>query len=148
MKKAAVFAPGVVQNRSASAASTVEDRDEHRQMAYGQGYRLPVLADDRPQEPQSRRDREGGTFETGSAYQSAGFEGDYHAATNLLKQRMDKSFPDNFHARLGSQTNSMYDYGEDRAGAVDTASTAIAMALRNGATVSQAAEAGAASVGI
>ncbi|AYO84672.1 hypothetical protein [Methylobacterium brachiatum] len=93
-------------------------------------------------------DREGGTFETGSAYQSAGFEGDYHAATNLLKQRMDKSFPDNFHARLGSQTNSMYDYGEDRAGAVDTASTAIAMALRNGATVSQAAEAGAASVGI
>jgi len=93
-------------------------------------------------------DKEGGTYEAGPAYQSAGFEGDYHAATTLLKQRMNKNFPDNFHARLGSQSNSMYDYGEDRAGAVDTASTAIAMALRNGATVSQAAEAGAASVGI
>ncbi len=52
-------------------------------------------------------DKEGGTYDAGLAYQSAGFEGDYYAATNLLKQRMNKNFPDNFHARLGSQTNSM-----------------------------------------
>lgn len=61
---------------------------------------------------------------------------------------MDRKFPDNYHARLSSEENSPYDHGQDRALAVDAMSIAIAMALRNGATVRQAAEAGAASVGI
>lgn len=76
------------------------------------------------------------------------FDADYRAATKLLKTRMDQHFPDNYHARLSPRSNSTHDHGEDRAAAVDTASIAIAMALRKGASVRQAAEAGAASVGI
>lgn len=76
------------------------------------------------------------------------FDEDYRSATYMLRLRMDKRFPDNYHARLSSGENSTYDHGQDRALAIDVASTAIAVALRNGATVRQAAEAGAASVGI
>ncbi|UIN38492.1 hypothetical protein [Methylobacterium oryzae] len=94
------------------------------------------------------KDKESGVYVGETATKARNFEDDYHAATTMLKMRMDRSFPDNFHARLGSGKNSPYDYGEDRAIAVDITSTAIAMALRNGATVRQAAEAGAASVGI
>lgn len=83
-----------------------------------------------------------------TAARARNFDADYRAATKLLKTRMDKSFPDNYHARLSSSANSTYDHGEDRAAAVDTASAAIATALRRGATVQQAAEAGAASVGL
>lgn len=94
------------------------------------------------------KEKEAGAYVGETATKARNFEDDYHAATNMLKTRMDKNFPDNYHARLSSGENSPYDHGEDRALAVDTTSTAIAMALRNGATVRQAAEAGAASVGI
>ncbi|MHB2208262.1 hypothetical protein [Methylobacterium sp. CM6257] len=94
------------------------------------------------------KEKEAGAYVGEAATKARNFEDDYHAATIMLKARMDKSFPDNYHARLSSGENSPYDYGEDRALAVDTTSTAIAMALRDGATVRQAAEAGAASVGI
>ncbi|MDP4006554.1 hypothetical protein [Methylobacterium sp. NEAU K] len=93
-------------------------------------------------------DKEGGVYEGETAARTRNFEADYRAAMKLLKMRMDKSFPDNYNARLSSGANSTYDHGEDRAAAVDTMSTAIVMALRNGATVKQAEEAGAASVGI
>ena len=76
------------------------------------------------------------------------FESDYFAATDLLKERMNKRYPDAYHARLSARDDRPYDYGAKRADAVDTASTAIAMALREGATVKDAAEIGAASVGI
>lgn len=94
------------------------------------------------------KEKEAGDYVGETAAKARNFEDDYHAATNMLKMRMDKNFPDNYHARLSSGENSPYDHGEDRALAVDTTSTAIAMALRSGATVRQAAEAGAASVGI
>ncbi|WP_091788222.1 hypothetical protein [Methylobacterium sp. UNC378MF] len=94
------------------------------------------------------KEKEAGVYVGETAAKARNFEDDYHDATNMLRTRMDRSFPDNFHARLGSGKNSPYDHGEDRALAVDTTSTAIAMALRNGSTVRQAAEAGAASVGI
>jgi hypothetical protein len=94
------------------------------------------------------KEKEAGAYVGEAATKARNFEDDYHAATIMLKARMDKSFPDNYHARLSSGENSPYDYGEDRALGVDTTSTAIAMALRDGATVRQAAEAGAASVGI
>jgi hypothetical protein len=93
-------------------------------------------------------EKESGVYVGETAANSRSFENDYYAATNMLKIRMDKVFPDNFHARLSSGKNSPYDHEEDRALAVDTTSTAIALALRGGATVRQAAEAGAASVGI
>ncbi|MGX9979615.1 hypothetical protein [Methylobacterium fujisawaense] len=76
------------------------------------------------------------------------FDADFRAAVMMLKARMGNRFPDNFHARVGSETNSARDYGDERAEAIDTASAAIANALRNGASVKQAAEAGAASLGI
>ena len=92
--------------------------------------------------------KEDGSFNGATTNKSRNFESDYNAATKLLKERMNKNFPDNYYARLKSGENNAYDYGEKRAGAVDTASSAIAMALRNGATVQEAAAAGAASVGI
>ncbi|MGU3284967.1 hypothetical protein [Methylobacterium mesophilicum] len=76
------------------------------------------------------------------------FDDDYRAATEILKIRMSNRFPDNYHARMGSEKNSTRDFGDERAEAIDTASAVIATALRKGATVKQAADAGAASVGI
>ncbi|KST56786.1 hypothetical protein AO398_09395 [Methylobacterium sp. GXS13] len=76
------------------------------------------------------------------------FDDDYRAATNILKTRMSNRFPDNYHARMGSEKNNARDFGDERAEAIDTASAVIATALRDGATVKQAADAGAASVGI
>ena len=76
------------------------------------------------------------------------FTGDYRTATDMLRDRINKRFPDNFHARVGPKANSMRDFGNERAGAIDISSAAIAAALRNGASAKQAADAGAASVGI
>lgn len=92
--------------------------------------------------------KEEGTFEGASAGKARTFEDNYAAAARLLRSRIDQEFPDAYYARLSSGRNSSYDYGQDRAHAIDTMSVAIAMALRNGATVQQAAAAGAASVGI
>ena len=92
--------------------------------------------------------KENGTFEGASASKDRKFEENYAAAARLLRTRIDKEFPDAYYARLSSGRNSSYDYGQDRALAIDTMSIAIAMALRNGATVQQAANAGAASIGI
>ena len=95
-----------------------------------------------------REQNEVGTFRGKDAHLNSDFESDYNAATGMLKTRMNTKFPDNFHAQLGSRNNNTYDYGAARVDAVDQVSTTIAMALRNGATVRQAAEAGAACVGI
>lgn len=94
------------------------------------------------------KENEAGAYRGQTATRSRNFDDDYRAATKILKMRMDARFPDNFHARMGTETNSMRDFGDERAGAIDTASSTIAEALRRGATVKQAAEAGAASVGI
>ncbi|AWN43789.1 hypothetical protein [Methylobacterium durans] len=81
-------------------------------------------------------------------YHRRNFKEDYNAASAMLKGRMDAKYPDTFHARLGGGGNNAYQYGDKRSQAVDTASTAIAQALRDGATAHEAAEAGAASIGI
>ncbi|MDQ0445457.1 hypothetical protein [Methylobacterium persicinum] len=94
------------------------------------------------------RQKESGDYVGAASEKARNFDEDYRSATYMLKQRMNKKFPDNYHARLSSGDNSPYDHGEDRALAVDAASIAIATALRNGASVRQAAEAGAVSVGI
>jgi hypothetical protein len=92
--------------------------------------------------------KENGAFEGASASKDRKFEENYAAAARLLRTRIDQEFPDTYYARLSSGRNSSYDYGQDRALAIDTMSIAIAMALRNGASVQQAATAGAASIGI
>ena len=94
------------------------------------------------------KEKEEGTFEGASAPKARTFEDNYAAAARLLRTRIDRRFPDAYYARLSPGRNSAYDYGQDRALAIDTISVAIAMALRNGATIQQAAEAGAKSVGI
>ncbi|MCJ2085360.1 hypothetical protein MKK88_05040 [Methylobacterium sp. E-005] len=94
------------------------------------------------------KQKENGTFEGASAEKARTFEDRYAAAVRLLRTRVDQAFPDAYYARLSSGRNSSYDYGQDRALAIDTMSIAIAMALRNGATIQQAANAGAASIGI
>lgn len=111
---------------------------------------IQLITGKSPQQKRSgmARVREVGAREDRSADKSRNFDADYRAATNLLKTRMGNSFPDNYHARLSSGTNNARDFGDERAEAIDTASAAIATALRNGASVKQAAEAGAASVGI
>jgi len=94
------------------------------------------------------RVREVGAGEDRSVDKSRNFDADYRAAVMILKDRMGNSFPDNYHARLNIGTNSTRDFGDERAEAIDTASAAIAAALRKGASIKQAAEAGAASVGL
>ncbi|MCJ2138397.1 hypothetical protein MKK69_30815 [Methylobacterium sp. J-026] len=93
-------------------------------------------------------EKEAGTFEGEYASRARDFESDYNAAVKLLKNRLDKRYPSGHYGRLRAGENNPYNYGEERAEAVDTMSIAIAMALRDGATVKEAAEAGAASVGI
>jgi hypothetical protein len=92
--------------------------------------------------------KENGTFQGEYSTRARNFEADYNAAATILRDRMGRKFPDGHYAKLRSGVNTPYDHGEDRALAVDTMSTAIAMALRGGATVEQAAKAGAESVGI
>lgn len=76
------------------------------------------------------------------------FDADYRDAVTILKTRMGNSFPDNYQARMSGGTNGARDFGDERAEAINTGSAAIAAALRKGATVKQAADAGAASLGI
>ncbi|MGU3665068.1 hypothetical protein ACLBX9_12885 [Methylobacterium sp. A49B] len=93
-------------------------------------------------------EKEAGTYEGPSLSKSRDFDADYKAAVRMLRERLDRKFPDGPYAKLRSGASKHHDPRDDRALAVDTMSTAIAMALRDGATVKQAAEAGAASVGI
>ncbi|XYD07438.1 hypothetical protein R1A27_20235 [Methylobacterium sp. NMS12] len=76
------------------------------------------------------------------------FDADYISTLRLLRDRIDRKFPDGHYAKLRAGMSSPHDRGEDRAQAVNTMSTAVAMALRDGATVQQAADIGAASIGI
>lgn len=76
------------------------------------------------------------------------FSADYNAAARMIKTKMDARYPDNYRAGFERDRGSTIDYGSERAEAVDTTSATIAAALRNGATVKQAAEAAAKSVGI
>lgn len=73
------------------------------------------------------------------------FTADYNAATQIIKPLIDLKFPDNYHANFERNRDAATEYGAERAEAVDRASSAIAAALRKGATVKQAADAGVAS---
>ncbi|WP_092047477.1 hypothetical protein [Methylobacterium pseudosasicola] len=76
------------------------------------------------------------------------FDQDYASAVKILRDRLDRNFPDGQYAHRRLRLSVTRDHAEDRAQAIDTMSAVIAMALRNGATVKQAADAGAASIGI
>lgn len=91
---------------------------------------------------------EAGTSKDDFFSNARNFEANYNAAVRMLKDRLNLRFPDGHYARLRLGEDNPYDHGEDRGHAVDTMTNAIAMALRQGATVKQAAAAGAASVGI
>ncbi|MGU3421371.1 hypothetical protein [Methylobacterium sp. D54C] len=79
---------------------------------------------------------------------NACFDRDYAGAIRILRDRLDLKFPDGQYAHRRLRMSIPHNHAEDRAQAVDTMSTVVATALRNGASVKEAAEAGAASVGI
>ena len=93
-------------------------------------------------------EKEAGAFEGTATERSKDFDNKYNIATQMLKNKMHARFPDNFYAKPESGKENMHNYSEARASAVDKSSAAIAIALRNGDNVQQAAAAGAASVGI
>ncbi|TXN73892.1 hypothetical protein FV234_25595 [Methylobacterium sp. WL8] len=80
--------------------------------------------------------------------ESGDFSSNFSTAMMVLNQRINSRFPDNYEASSKANRDYSRDYGDDRAAAIDTASAAVAAALRGGATVKQAAEAGASSISI
>ncbi|MCJ2007626.1 hypothetical protein [Methylobacterium sp. J-092] len=76
------------------------------------------------------------------------FSTQFNEAMMVLNERINRKFPDNYQAGFNPNRDYSRDYGDDRAAAIDTASAAVASALRKGAGVRQAAEAGATSIGI
>lgn len=92
--------------------------------------------------------REDGAFAGARGHEAEAFERDYRAAVALLKRRMDEAHPAAFHRKLSRLGSSAYEYGERRMEVVDDASTAIAMSLREGDSIAQAAEKGAARIGV
>lgn len=92
--------------------------------------------------------RDDGALDAANINSRRNFSADFTAAVQMIKSQMDARYPDNYRANFDRNRNSAVDYGAERAEAVDNSSAAIANALRRGATVRQAAEAGAKSVGI
>lgn len=129
-------------------AARTGDSDDHHPVADLQNDSLFPWQRARAQVRCDRQAKGSRDLRGASASKGRDFEANYAAAAQLLRTRIDREFPDAYYARLSSGRNSSYDYGQDRALAIDTMSIAIAMALRNGATVPQAAAAGAASIGI
>lgn len=76
------------------------------------------------------------------------FESDYAAASKILRDRLDTKFPDNYHASSENRSNRMQDHGANRKDAIDAISKEISLALRQGATVRDAAARGAKAVGL
>jgi hypothetical protein len=89
-----------------------------------------------------------GSSEGATSTSRRDFTADYNAAVQVIKPEIDVRFPDNYQANFKRNRSTVTDYSGDRAEAIDTSSAAIAAALRKGATVRQAAEAGATSIGI
>jgi hypothetical protein len=96
----------------------------------------------------SKKPEEVGSSEGTASNSRRDFTADYNAAVQIIKPKVDVRFPDNYQANFKRNRDTVTDYSGDRAEAIDTSSAAIAAALRTGATVRQAAEAGATSVGI
>jgi hypothetical protein len=95
-----------------------------------------------------RKSAPGGGLQGTDFVTSRDFSSDYNEAMQMLSHRINNKFPDNYQASFNSNPDYSRDYGNDRAAAIDTASAVVAAALRKGATVKQAAEAGATSIGI
>jgi hypothetical protein len=115
------------------------------------GRVLRRLGSAHPERDAKRREataREDGAFLGRGSDKAEAFERDYRAAVALLKRRMDRAHPAAFHRKLSRPGSSSYRYGERRIGIVDEASTAIAMGLRDGDSVAQAADRGAARIGL
>lgn len=55
--------------------------------------------------------KESGDYADSASENIRTFDEDYGSATYMLKLRMNKKFPDNYHTRLSSGENSPYDHG-------------------------------------
>ena len=91
---------------------------------------------------------EQGMHRNASYFSNSQFEGDYATACNIIKKRLEQRFPDNYHARLLAGYNPLYDYSVARSAAIDESSTAIARALRAGASIDQAVKLGSQTIGL
>ncbi|GEP07764.1 hypothetical protein [Methylobacterium oxalidis] len=96
---------------------------------------------------QSANEKESGSYQSENVYGDQGLEARYNAAIEDLEDRFGQRFPADYHAKLGMDARYIYDHGVSRTAAVDSMSSAIAKALQEGASISQAADAGAASIG-
>ncbi|MER2268422.1 hypothetical protein [Methylobacterium oxalidis] len=97
---------------------------------------------------QSANEKESGSYQSENVYGDQGLEARYNAAIEDLEDRFGQRLPADYRAKLGMDARYVYDHGVARTGAVDTMSSAIAKALQEGASISQAADAGAASIGL
>jgi len=97
---------------------------------------------------QSANEKESGSYQSETTYGDQGLEARYNAAIEDLEVRFGRRFPADYHAKLGMDAKYVYGHGVARTGAVDTMSSAIVKALQEGASISQAADAGAASIGL
>jgi hypothetical protein len=96
----------------------------------------------------SARAKEDGTFEDKDTFRSKDFDKDYDAARRMLKARLDSKYPDKYHAMLRTGFDPLRDYAAERIDAVDKMSAAIADALREGASVKEAADRAARTIGL
>lgn len=96
----------------------------------------------------SAREKEDGAFDSDRIYGISGLEEKYAAAMRLFEERLGGELPEDYHDKLGPHLRFVYGHRIDRTSNVDLISSAIAAALREGATVAEAADAGAASVGL
>ncbi|WP_162560928.1 hypothetical protein [Methylobacterium durans] len=97
---------------------------------------------------QAAREKEGGKFQNNDIYGMDKFEQKYSEAVKLLECRLDQRLPSGYNAKLDPEERYIYTHGVRRVDDVDKISTVIAKALQEGATISEAADAGAVSVGL
>nr|WP_137827769.1 hypothetical protein [Methylobacterium sp. L1A1] len=87
-----------------------------------------------------------GDYRDARAYSNGKFNDDYNLACTILKQSLDESHPDNFHARLRPGYDPKHNYSTARSEAIDTSSAAIALSLRAGSGIEAAVAAGHSSI--
>ncbi|MFC7661553.1 hypothetical protein [Methylorubrum suomiense] len=85
---------------------------------------------------------ERGEYHDNRSYSNGKFNDDYTLSCTILKQSLDESHPDNYHARLRPGYDPKYDYSTARSEAIDTSSAAIALSLRAGSGIEAAIAAG------
>ena len=91
---------------------------------------------------------ENGEYVDRSTFVYTDFDKDYDVACMIVRDSINKRFPDNYHARSMPDFDPHFNYSSRKSEAIDISSTAIAAALRKGKGISNAIEAGSTSIGL